>query len=164
MVRLTPQDKAAFPAKFAPSYMGPWVVVERFTNGITYRVRDLISAQQRQLTRDQFKVVDLPASFGGPPDPNAARLPRLIVHNSGDLPTESAAAAEGVDLTAGSERATPPPPVSVGEQQVHSPATEEPAAESERRYGLRPVAVRRARAAEQRHAVKAQRRAGAARG
>ena len=141
MVRLTPQDKAAFPAKFAPSYMGPWVVVERFTNGITYRVRDLVSAQQRQLTRDQFKVVDLPASVEGPPDPNSARLPRLVVNGSGILPTETAVASEGVDLIAGSERATPPPSNSPGEQQAHSPATGERALESERRYGRRPVAA-----------------------
>ena len=49
------------------------------------------------------------------------------------------------------------------EQQESSPVTEDPVAEPETRYGLRPVAVRRARAAELRYEAAAKRRAGSAR-
>ena len=47
LLKLTQLDKADYPGKFCPLYMGPWVVVERFTNGITYRVRDLASLRSR---------------------------------------------------------------------------------------------------------------------
>ena len=46
--------------KFGPSLLGPWVVVERFTNGVTYRVRDLRNGSVRQVTRDQMRVIDIP--------------------------------------------------------------------------------------------------------
>lgn len=46
------------------------------------------------------------------------------------------------------------------EQLEFSPVTEEPVAESETRYGLCPVAVRRERAAELRYEAAARRRAG----
>ena len=38
LLRLNPQDRLKYPAKFAHNYMGPWVIVERFENGKTYRV------------------------------------------------------------------------------------------------------------------------------
>ena len=69
MLRLTPQEKAAYPSKFVPMYKGPWVIAERFPNGKTYRVRDLGSEEERQLTRDQFKVVDLPPENRITPEP-----------------------------------------------------------------------------------------------
>ena len=58
-----------------------------------------------------------------------------------------------------------PPPLSTldDEQQDPLPVTEEPVSASEKRYGLRPVAVRRARAAELRYEAAARRRAGSAR-
>ena len=71
MLRLTPQEKAAYPSKFVPMYKGPWVIAERFPNGKTYRVRDLGSEEERQLTRDQFKVVDLPPENRSTPEPLA---------------------------------------------------------------------------------------------
>ena len=49
-VRLNPQDRSEYPNKFGPLYMGPWVVVERSTNEKTYRVRDLGTEQERQVT------------------------------------------------------------------------------------------------------------------
>ena len=90
MIRLTPQDKADYPSKFSPTYMGPWVVVERSSKNVTYRVRDLVLAEQRQLTRDQFKVMELPSSFGAPADPNSSFLPRLPVSDDAVRVTVSA--------------------------------------------------------------------------
>ena len=144
--------------------MGPWVVVERFSHNVTYRVRDLVSAEQRQLTRDQFKVVELPPRFEAPPGPNDSFLPRLIVSDEAVHVSESAPdeAHEALDV---SLEDTPLPATEGNyEQQESSPVTEEPAAEPETRYGLRPVAVRRARAAELRYEAAAKRRAESARG
>lgn len=58
--KLHPQDKTQFFSECESLYMGPWGVVERFTNGKTYRVRDLGSEQERQLTREQIEVLDEP--------------------------------------------------------------------------------------------------------
>ena len=69
MIKLTPQEKAAYATKFAPLYKGPWVIAERFSNGKTYKVRDLGSEEERQLTRDQFKVVDIPPEGRTVPEP-----------------------------------------------------------------------------------------------
>ena len=71
MIKLTPQEKAAYATKFAPIYKGPWVIAERFPNGKTYKVRDLGSEEERQLTRDQVKVVDIP--------PKGRTVPELAV-------------------------------------------------------------------------------------
>lgn len=71
MVRVTPLEKAAYPSKFVPLFKGPRVITERFANGKTYKARDLGSAEERQLTRDQFKVVDLPPPRSTPPEPQA---------------------------------------------------------------------------------------------
>lgn len=38
----------------------PWIFVERFASNVTYKVRDLVSAEPRQLRSDQLKVVKLP--------------------------------------------------------------------------------------------------------
>ena len=164
MVRLTPLDKAGYPIKFVPTFMGPWVVVERYSNNVTYRVRDLVSAKQRQLTRDQFEVVELPSRFGSPNDPNKSFLPHLVVADEAVHTLE--AVPDAVDEAPDVSLEEVPPPASGGNngQQVSSSVTEEPAAESETRYGLRPVAVRRARAAELRHEAAAKRRAGSALG
>lgn len=56
-VELDPQNKAEYPDKFGPLYMGPWVVVKRSTNGKTYWERDLGSEQERQVTREQSKII-----------------------------------------------------------------------------------------------------------
>lgn len=45
-LRLKPQERAEYPSKYGPFLMGPWVVVERFTNGKTCRVRDSGSKQE----------------------------------------------------------------------------------------------------------------------
>lgn len=59
-VRLSPADIAEYPAKVAPKWAGPWVVVEKFTNDKTYRVQDVVTKAERQVTRDQLKLLDLP--------------------------------------------------------------------------------------------------------
>ena len=57
--------------------MGPWVVVERFTNGKTYWVRDLATEQERQVTRDQIKVLDVPSAWEGRGNEVGRTLPRV---------------------------------------------------------------------------------------
>ena len=86
LVKLTQQDKANYPGKFALSFMGPWVVVERFSNGVTYRVRDVACAEQLQLTRDQFKVADLPEVTDDGGLSETPRLPRLVIPDVGNPP------------------------------------------------------------------------------
>ena len=140
--------------------MGPWVVVERFSNGVTYRVRDLASAEQHQLMRDQFKVVDFPEVTGDGGLSETPRLPRLVIPGVGHPP-------------AGDESEEEPEPQpeeplseqwSVPTEDVLAAMEKEPASVPEGRYGLRTVAVRRARAAEERQMAANKRRAGTARG
>ena len=90
--------------------MGPRVVVKRFSNNVTYRVRDLVSAEQRQLTRDQFKVVELPSSFGAPEDPNSPFLPRLLV--SDDAVRVTVSAPDEADKVSGLSHDNVPLPLS----------------------------------------------------
>ena len=61
MMELTPKEKGKYPGKFVPSYKGPWVVLGSFQNGTTYKVREVATGKEQQLTRDQFKVVEPPA-------------------------------------------------------------------------------------------------------
>lgn len=77
-IKLTPHEKAVYPAKLTPKYAGPWVVVERYANGITYRVRDVATNEERQVTRTQFKLLDLPHD-----EPAEPTLPRLLVEDLG---------------------------------------------------------------------------------
>ena len=150
MLKLTQLDKADYPGKFCPRYMGPWVVVERFTNDITYRVRDLASAEQRQVTRDQMKVIDLPAPQGDEEGGSVPPLPRLATQGkSAEAATNAASDAievadEDTEPQALSEPHEPDP---VAMAPLDS---DEPTPLPEGRYGLRPVAVRRARAAAER--------------
>ena len=76
-VKLNPQDKTDYSSKLGPLYMGPWVVVERFTNGKTYRVRDLTTEQERQVARDQIKVLDIPSAWGEKESEVEKPLPRV---------------------------------------------------------------------------------------
>ena len=86
LAKLTQQDKADCPGKFVPSYMGPGVMVEQFSNGMTYMVRDLASAEQRQLTRDQFKMMDVPGPADDGGYQNVPLLPRLAIPDAGHQP------------------------------------------------------------------------------
>lgn len=70
MVPLTAQDKLATTVHLP---LHTWVsgfAVKHFLNSVTYRVCDLVSAEQRQLTRKQFKVVELLFRFVFPSNPN----------------------------------------------------------------------------------------------
>ena len=104
----------------------------------------------------------MPLYLRGSDYPNAARLPRLIVHSSEELTAETVAAAKNADSVEEAEREATPPHNDASVQQEPLQATEDLAAEPERRYGLRPVAVCRACAAENRQAAEAPRCAGAA--
>ena len=152
-VRLSPRELEQYPAKFAPTFNGPWAIVERFQNDSTYRVQDPRSGAVTRVTRDQFKVLDLPPQAEAGPG-----LPSLVV----DQPAPT--------LRARVESVDPPP----GPQGPDLPQEEEPSAhncepstdprliENARRasspeapsstapYGLRRVASRRAREAEER--------------
>ncbi|PHJ23293.1 retrovirus-related pol polyprotein from transposon [Cystoisospora suis] len=63
-VRLSPADAGEYPAKLAPRWAGPWVVCERFGNDKTYKVRDVCTKAEKQVSRDQLKLLDLPAEPG----------------------------------------------------------------------------------------------------
>lgn len=78
VLRLTAQDKVDYLSKFVPKYMRQRVVLGRFSNNVTYRVHDSVSAEERQRTRDQFKVLKFLSRFKSPSDPNNPFLPRLL--------------------------------------------------------------------------------------
>lgn len=63
-VKLDPQDRADYFNKFGPLYMVPCVFVKKFINGKTYRVGDLGSEQERRVTREEVKVLDIPFAWG----------------------------------------------------------------------------------------------------
>lgn len=83
-VQLNLRDGTDFSSKFGPLYMGPRVDVERFINGEAYRVRDLSSGQERQVTREQLKVMDVPSEWEKAKEPWLTVLPRLGRVESGE--------------------------------------------------------------------------------
>lgn len=194
MVRATASDMAYFVKKFAPTFIGPWVVVERFSNNTTYRVRHLVYAEERQVTRQQIKVIDVPESpheYGGGP----SALPRLrwgvsevtvpsgreAVINAEALSREELSNTTTTkELEVGTAPAAPEPEAEEGNTNLGEleevqrdqllPTLPETAREKETnidelinpstaRYSLRPVAVRRANAAEARR-LAAEKRSG----
>lgn len=121
--------------------MGPWLVVGRFFYGVTRRVYDLVSAEQRQVTRDQLEVVELPLRYGVPSDSDNLFLPRIIVPD--DATQVAIASPDEADEKTDISYDDVPPPPSGGdcEQQVFATVMEELLAEWEKRYGLLPVAA-----------------------
>ena len=79
-VKLTPTDLQGLSSKLAPKYAGPWVVVECFENGTTYKVRCPITGNVRQVPRNKLKVLDLPEHLGTRP---GDELPRWVAPWSG---------------------------------------------------------------------------------
>ncbi|PHJ20661.1 hypothetical protein CSUI_005494, partial [Cystoisospora suis] len=122
-ISLSPRDKANYPAKFTPRYAGPWVITESYSNGIKFKARDLVTNEERQVTRNQFKLLDLPEEK----DLAGLALPRI----QAGAPVEPSNRNDG--HISGERGALP---------QVSAPVTTD--------YGLRPVASRRAREAERR--------------
>ena len=53
------------------------MVVERFTNGKTYRVRDLGTEQERQVTREQVRVLDVPIAWEADSEQQRKVLPQM---------------------------------------------------------------------------------------
>lgn len=60
-----PLDETEYSNKFGPKSMDPWVIVERLTNGKTYQVKDIVSGNERQVTREQVKVIGIPSTRKG---------------------------------------------------------------------------------------------------
>lgn len=56
-VNVNPQNYVQI--KFGPLDIDSWVIVEIFTSGKTYRVSDVGSEQERQVTREQAEVLDI---------------------------------------------------------------------------------------------------------
>lgn len=160
MVKLTDNDMRDYPfKKLRPKQTGPWVVIERFTNGVTYRVRDLHQGVPRQVTRAQMQVVDIPGKDDDLPEER--NLKRVIVPSGTN---------DEIRLTAVEEREANEPDPAEGEPPLSPDVTEElPVEEAppplqectdepeppvvESRYGFRQVADRRARAAAQRMVI-----------
>ena len=115
--------------------------------------------EQRQLKCDQFKVVDLPGPLEDSQYKEVTELPQLAIPDVGYPPVGE----EPVNDTASQQDEEVP-------EVWDEPVTDAPCAEAqelepvpEGRYGLRPVAVRRALAAEERQLHANKRRAGTAR-
>ena len=83
LVKLAQQDRADYPGKF-----------EQFFNGVTYRMQDLASAEQRQVMRDQFKVIDLPGADGDGIYQDVPELPRLVIPDVGHPPVKEDSGGE----------------------------------------------------------------------
>ncbi|PHJ17870.1 hypothetical protein CSUI_008312 [Cystoisospora suis] len=73
-IRLSLPEKDGSPEKFTPMYAGPWMAMEDGPKGITYKVRDAVTREERQVTRTQFKLSDIPDDATAEPT-----LPRLRV-------------------------------------------------------------------------------------
>ncbi|PHJ20724.1 hypothetical protein CSUI_005425, partial [Cystoisospora suis] len=117
-ISLSPRARASYPAKFTPRYAGPRVITESYSTGVTYKARDLATNEERQVTRNQFKLLDLPEEDG----PRGPALPRVQM----DTPEEP------------SNRT----PDHVSSEREARPQGRAPGAAD---YRLRPVASRRAR-------------------
>lgn len=87
-IKLRPNDLQQFKTKFAPKYMGPWLVIDRFENGLTYRVSDCSAREPtiRQVTRDQVKLLCLPPEEGEAQDPSGLRSMYLDVRANSEVP------------------------------------------------------------------------------
>ena len=144
------------------------MIIERFQNDSTYRVQDQRSGAVTRVTRDQFKVLDLPPQAETEP-----KLPSLVVDQPAPTPgvvTESAdppLGPSGRDLTQEAEPLTnhsePPSGIGPTEDAQSAPSSEPPSSSAP--YGFRRVASRRAREAEERmrrELDEEQRRAGTA--
>lgn len=83
--------------KFKLLYMGPWVIVEIFTNGNAYRVSGLRS--------EQANVLDIPFVWGKERERKANELPRLrqIVMGEGVVVPQTRNESVSKDSVTGSE-------------------------------------------------------------
>ena len=78
MLRVTHNEKKDYTfKKLRPHFTGPWVVIERFSNGVTYRVRDLHFGLPRQVAREQMRVIDIPGKDDELPEEKY--LKRIVV-------------------------------------------------------------------------------------
>ena len=85
-IRLTPAELNGVSNKLAPKYAGPWVVVECFENGTTYKVRCPTWGQERQVPRSRLKILELNSELETPP---GTELPRWVAPWSGSSTTDA---------------------------------------------------------------------------
>ena len=147
--------------------MGPWVVVERFTNGKTYRIRDMGTEQERQVTGDQVKVLDVPSAWKKNAEAWAQNLPKLghvqlgkavsVPQNvcAGETPGDAEAVSPGM-----SQRCTSTKEAEPQKGTPNIPGDQVTREQPEGRYSLRQVPERLALQAERkrREALKEDRR------
>ena len=138
--------------------MGPWVVVERFTHGKTYRIRDLGTEQERQITRDQIKVLDIPQAWKKDAEPWVRALAKLGHVELGEAVSvpQDVCTGEGPKDAEAVQQGTPQvrtPEEEVGLQKEAPIVPEEATTrvQPEGRYSLRQVPERLALQAERRH-------------
>lgn len=58
-VKLDPLDKAEYASKFSFKYSETCLVVEQLSNGKTYRLENIVFNSERQVTREQMKVINI---------------------------------------------------------------------------------------------------------
>lgn len=74
-VSLSPREKANYPTKFTPRYAEHWVITECYPKGIMHTVRNLVTYEERQVTRSQSKLLGLPVQE----EANDPALPRVRI-------------------------------------------------------------------------------------
>lgn len=165
-VRLTPADLHGLASrKLAPRYLGPWVVLENYENGVTYRVRDPISGAVRQVPRARLKVLELKDI---PVEAPGNELPRWVApwrHEQRRTTMLADSTLQNTDILLQASPAgaqlTETGPTDETQQEVVSPppatAIEPTPGAEPRREGLRMTVSRRARAAPGGVFVKARR-------
>ena len=94
-------DLQAVSSKFARKYSGPYRIVDRLPNGVSYVLEDPVSGTQRKVNRVNIKLYALPSEapptvpeiplplLGLPPLPNARAHTRETVQLQADLPREA---------------------------------------------------------------------------
>ena len=157
-VKLNPQDRSDYSSKLGPLYMGPWVVVERFTNGKTYRIRDMGTEQERQVARDQIKVLDVPSMWKKDAEPWAQNLPKLghvelgeAVSVPQNVCAEESPGGAGAVSPGMSQKCTSPEEAEPQKGTPNIPGDQVTREQPEGRYSLRQVPERLALQAEKRH-------------
>ena len=94
-------DLQAVSSKFARKYSGPFRIVDRLPNGVSYVLEDPVSGAQRKVNRVHLKLYALPLETppivpeiplplrGLPPLPNVRSHTRETVQLQADLPREA---------------------------------------------------------------------------
>lgn len=73
---VTPADTAEYPAKLAPRWTGPCVVLKR--SAIRPTTSKMLTKEEQQTTRGQLKLLDLPDQPGTVPGPEEGNAPSPV--------------------------------------------------------------------------------------